>query len=57
MYFALQWLEQEDHSTVLQEPHVAVAKQTQQMAQLLEQQSLQIQAQQVFSNSCCIFAL
>ncbi|KAL0041379.1 hypothetical protein WJX79_001272 [Trebouxia sp. C0005] len=34
------------HGVQLQEPHVAVAKQTQQMAQLLEQQSLQIQAQQ-----------
>jgi len=55
--FALHWLEQEDYSTVLQEPNVAVAKQTQHMAQLLEQQSLQIQAQQVHPHSCCISGL
>ncbi|KAL0050161.1 hypothetical protein WJX82_005522 [Trebouxia sp. C0006] len=34
------------HGGQLQEPYAAVGKQTQQMAQLLEQQSLQIQAQQ-----------
>ncbi|KAL0042423.1 hypothetical protein WJX77_011936 [Trebouxia sp. C0004] len=34
------------HGVQLQEPNAAVAKHTQQMAQLLEQQSLQIQAQQ-----------
>ena len=47
--FPLHGLEQEDYSTVLQEPDSAVVKQTQQMAQLLKQQSLQIQAQQVLS--------